>query len=405
MARARRKPYDFAGVRIYPPKGNGSWRAVIFDDAGNRRDRMARTQDGIEAIATEAAAMLAERDPRAAVRHTVAELAADYLSTLSGSYWARQEGVLRLWILPQHRDGIAWPGIGNLDMTTWTEAASERVIAAARASDRIGSGRVADIGSAMRALVTRAHRLRWLPRWEDPMLGVRYHARTTRDYGEAEVDRAELPTTDDVMGIVKALERMGEHRWSIAAELAAKSGLRWGELSALRPCDIGFSPNRVIRVTRSVYEDDHGVFHIKAPKNGRRRETIFPRSLEARLREHCDAVAAEFGTEALLFPGTRPDRFASDQYFRRRWAKAAMEAGWPIAKAANPKFSAQVPTPVWSVNDVRHYFACWMLFDVEVDIALVSRYLGHASIAFTLTRYVGVRGDPAAQGTALTEDW
>jgi hypothetical protein len=46
-----------------------------------------------------------------------------------------------------------------------------------------------------------------------------------------------------------------------------------------------------------------------------------------------------------------------------------------------------------------------MLFDVGIDPAVVARMLGHATVAFTLSRYVGVR--TGADGTAnrLTEDW
>ncbi|MCC6225027.1 MAG: hypothetical protein IT195_01295 [Microthrixaceae bacterium] len=46
-----------------------------------------------------------------------------------------------------------------------------------------------------------------------------------------------------------------------------------------------------------------------------------------------------------------------------------------------------------------------MLFDVALDTAVVATLLGHANAAFTLSRYVGVRGDLGATVTAATEDW
>ncbi|MEO6629083.1 MAG: hypothetical protein ABIP03_11000 [Aquihabitans sp.] len=49
--------------------------------------------------------------------------------------------------------------------------------------------------------------------------------------------------------------------------------------------------------------------------------------------------------------------------------------------------------------------ACWMLFDVGLDPAVTSTLLGHANAAFTLSRYVSVRGDLSATATAATEGW
>jgi hypothetical protein len=46
-----------------------------------------------------------------------------------------------------------------------------------------------------------------------------------------------------------------------------------------------------------------------------------------------------------------------------------------------------------------------LLFDVKLDAAAVSMLLGHANAAFTLSRYVGVRGDLLAAATAATDAW
>ena len=46
-----------------------------------------------------------------------------------------------------------------------------------------------------------------------------------------------------------------------------------------------------------------------------------------------------------------------------------------------------------------------MLFDVRLDPAVVATVLGHANAAFTLSRYVGVRGDLSTTVTAATEGW
>jgi len=99
--------------------------------------------------------------------------------------------------------------------------------------------------------------------------------------------------------------------------------------------------------------------------------------------------------EGLLFPDKDGD-FANRRWFQRVWARAARDAGWPMKRST---------AAVWHPHDLRHVAACWMLFDVGLDPAVVATLLGHANAAFTLSRYVGVRCDLSATVTAATEDW
>ena len=61
----------------------------------------------------------------------------------------------------------------------------------------------------------------------------------------------------------------------------------------------------------------------------------------------------------------------------------------------------------WTVHDLRHVAACWMLFDLDLglDAAIVAEKLGHADAASTVKRYVGVRGDAHQQATRLSDAW
>ncbi|MGB3055589.1 MAG: tyrosine-type recombinase/integrase [Acidimicrobiales bacterium] len=97
----------------------------------------------------------------------------------------------------------------------------------------------------------------------------------------------------------------------------------------------------------------------------------------------------------MLFPGT-DGGFANRRTFQRIWARAARDAGWPMKRKT---------AAVWHPHDLRHVAACWMLFDVRLDPAVVATVLGHANAAFTLSRYVGVRGDLSTTVTAATEGW
>jgi integrase len=57
---------------------------------------------------------------------------------------------------------------------------------------------------------------------------------------------------------------------------------------------------------------------------------------------------------------------------------------------------------IWHPHDMRHVAACWRQYNVRLEPLAVSAMLGHANTAFTLSRYVSVRGDLAA---TATESW
>lgn len=155
-----------------------------------------------------------------------------------------------------------------------------------------------------------------------------------------------------------------------------------------------FDPQRIVRVHRAVEQSRQGLA-IKGTKNRQRRVTTFPASLVEPLEAWSSRVERKRGPEGLLFSG--PDgEFANRRAFQRAWARAVRNAGWPMKRKT---------AAVWHPQDLRHVAACWMLFDVGLDPAVVANLLGHANAAFTLSRYVGVRGDLSATVTAAKEDW
>src|ERR1700751_2130122 len=90
------------------------------------------------------------------------------------------------------------------------------------------------------------------------------------------VDPSEIPSSDDVAILGKALStrRRGE-RDELMANLAAYSGLRWGELAALTIAQVAQAA-RVITVDRKVVEVGGGRC-VKAPKNRKSPRRISPR--------------------------------------------------------------------------------------------------------------------------------
>jgi integrase len=59
----------------------------------------------------------------------------------------------------------------------------------------------------------------------------------------------------------------------------------------------------------------------------------------------------------------------------------------------------------WRPHDLRHVAACWMLFDLGLDPAIVADKLGHADPSFTMKRYVAVRSDADITAMDATDAW
>lgn len=415
-SRYRKKPLAQLehGTRIYAPSaGEARYRVVGTDPTtGGRVFVKCPTEDTARQKAREYEELISqgapiplpgEEGPR-----TVERLAASYvdqhLAGLSLRYREKHEYLLRRWILSH---------IGKRTISSWTPADSSAVIMAVRqagASDAL----VQDVGSAMRALVTHARRLRWLTvQSQDPMWMVRY-AKSASIQGAASiyVPRAGLPTDDQCRALFDAMEAQGQGPWATAMRLTHRSGLRWGELIALQPGDIAFEPARVVHIRRAVEQGASGPPSMKAPKNGKVRTSIFPKSLVDELRALVDEVTETMGGDALLF-STGSGRIIRRTNFQQIWIRAAAAAGWPMTSPlgrtagygqAN-KGWRWTGSAKWSPHDLRHVAACWMLFDLGLDPAVVADKLGHADPSFTMKRYIGVRGDADTAAMAITDSW
>jgi integrase len=366
------------------------YRVIARRPDGRRAFYRLKTEDAARERAREieAAVVFSGSTPdRAGAPREVGHLIDRYVASLgsrSVRYRERQEYLLRMWVVPV---------LGTIPLTKWTPAKSEEVLDRARSS--LAPSTVQNIGSAMRSLVTFAQKNRWLSREADPMWTVRYSP-IPEHQGEALgfIPRSVLPSDDQCRALFDALEAAGQPQWALAMRLKHRCGARWGELVALRPCDIDLVPQRIVRIGRAVEQSRQG-FAIKSTKNRQHRTTVFPLSLVDELQAHCRDVARRGGSEALLF--TADDGgFANRRTFQRTWSRAARDADWPMRSPTSAR---------WHPHDLRHVAACWMLFDVGLDPAVASMLLGHANAAFTLSRYVGVRGDIATLTTSATEAW
>jgi integrase len=85
------------------------------------------------------------------------------------------------------------------------------------------------------------------------------------------VFRHQLPTIDRIHALAEALPEP----YRTMALLAAYSGMRWGELAALRYTDVDPAA-RIVHVRWAALETSGGKLYLRKPKNRRRRTTLYP---------------------------------------------------------------------------------------------------------------------------------
>jgi integrase len=246
----------------------------------------------------------------------------------------------------------------------------------------------------------------------------------------------------------------------LLVETAIESGLRWGELTELRPCDLDIA-NRLLTVSRAAVEvttkfnPSGDRFLVKDyPKNTHTRRLKLSPGVTRKLADHIEKN--EIGPGDLLFtlpPDTEPDadapapppddlgltepNAAGRQYkhatltgyslgrCRCQWCTTAYRAyraarraggkdrpaegntrnagghiprGWFRKAIWNPALtSADIGTHV-RIHDLRHAHASWLLAG-GADLQVVKDRLGHGSLR-TTERYLHTL--PDADETALT---
>ncbi len=151
--------------------------------------------------------------------------------------------------------------------------------------------------------------------------------------------------------------------------LLAYTGLRWGEMAALRVADVDFLRRR-INVSRSVTEV-RGALVWGAPKTHERRSVPFP----AALAEELAALAAGKGREDLLVTAAEGGVLRNTVWRPRTWNKALK-----AVQAVDADF------PDISPHGLRHTAAS-LAISAGANVLALQRMLGHAKASMTLDTY------------------
>lgn len=173
---------------------------------------------------------------------------------------------------------------------------------------------------------------------------------------------------------------------SLAIEFALTTGMRRGEVCALRWSDLG--EDDTITVNRALGNADGG-FYEKEPKTTDSKRTIpltafTARTLKAIKEEKeriCKSLGIRFGDPYILGTFGVDSRPYNPTQLSKDFAAFCKMNGFDC-----------------TFHDLRHTFATFMIGS-GVDVRTVASYLGHSSVAMTLDIYADV--DPEAKFSAV----
>ncbi|MHB1446619.1 MAG: tyrosine-type recombinase/integrase [Acidimicrobiales bacterium] len=374
---------DFAcGVTVYEPVGaDGYWRIRWVEEDGTRRDTTARDREAAVDRAEALVGRLMAGRPAAVERAKGEAVVAHYLDPARTRWSERHREAQESYCAR-----FVTPVIGALPVRLLSRAHFQRML------DRAETPAVAEhLRRCLSAMTSAALNEGLLVVRQDVMRGLRWHppagqAATAHDLEGLEdvgpVGEADIPTASAVQDLAAAAAGLRDVWWrQLEVLFVAYSGLRWGEHAALT-ADRVQSPRRQVVVDRQVIETRSGP-RLSAPKNRRRRITIYPARTPAGidLAAMVERRLAEIGPTDLLFPSPRGHWARRSNFRRNVFVPAATEAGW--RRRDDGRF-------VWTFHSLRHVFATWALRQPGARIEDVSRLLGHSSIRVTQDIYIGV---------------
>jgi integrase len=277
-------------------------------------------------------------------RVTVADLATVWMGRqvhTKPSWQTRQESIWRVHVEPKW-GAYAVASITRPEVRDWIAQ-----------MDRAPST-IADVHGVLVAILDAAVEERRIP--ANPARGIKLPRRT--------------PTEHDYLTHAQVAALAAESKHPEVVMLLAYSGLRWGEMAALRTRDIDLDRGR-IRVNRSASKVNSRSV-IGTPKTWERRTVAIPLEVAAGLR---DMVAAAATDDALVWQ--RGDGTPIRPPTSTHWFGGAVQR----ASIADETFPAGL-----TAHELRHTAASLMIAS-GAHVKTVQRQLGHKSAVMTLDLY------------------
>jgi len=387
---------DF-GIRIYAPKVNKNyWRISYVDQEGKLRDTTATSERLAMNRASEIEKLLMNNVgnlPHNAVSEMIDEYIKEKTKIHSGgrAEWGAKHKRSQLSIFRNH----VLSAVGEKKCIRLDNSDLVKIM------DSCGTVDVRNhVATAISTLIRWGCAKGWLLQNSDMLLRDlnKIANRKVKIAGESKhhVDKREIPTHDKVAAVAKAASEVTDIWWyELMFNLAAYSGLRFGEICDLDLTDIDINQRQIIVDFQCL--SDGGNKSRQLPKWDKQRTTVFPEvtpsgyKLKANLKKRISElnkknvtpVLQDGTSRKLLFPN-KDGGWLCPSSFGNRVRRPAQEiAGWP--KDSDGKF-------VWNFHSLRHVFCTYYFVDLKKKIGDVAITAGHASPVTTLEMYVGITG-------------
>ena len=378
-------------VNIYPEDGR---HRIVWRDPGTGKRRSARRTDPAEAqaVADHVRAQLERGRPGQDNRgRRFQELIDWYLEGLeragrAGSYVNRQRSLCKTWL----------SRLGDLKCGELQPHHFRNLLAEAREAGRADET-LKSLVATITGVVSCGQEAGYIHPAVNPADRLSKHLSSVKRAGQSSkyVDPKRIPPIAEVRRLAHYMGDRWEWWRELQVLLAAFSGLREGELLALRGLDVDMDQSTV-DVTRSWSIAEQ---RFRPPKGNKVRTTF----VAADVRPLLEQRLAEVGPGGLLFPKVGQPDGAGDEgvdnrmtFFQTRFAPARQQMGWP----KNPDVEGRW---LWNWHSLRHVFCTWCLASpprgLGLDATDVAYFAGHHSPAFTMERYVA-RHEGAAERAA-----
>ena len=242
-----------------------------------------------------------------------------------------------------------WGGVAVIDVKT----AAVRAWVSSMVADEVGAPTIENAFGLLRQVLGAAVEDSRLPR--NPCDGVKLPKRRHADRGYL--------SHAQVAALASRVDRQAE-----VVRFLAYTGLRWGEMAALRVQDFDMLWRRV-NVSRSVTESSGLVW--STPKSHERRSVPFPASLADELA----ALMVGNDRDALVFTNQHGGVLRNSNWRARVFSPAVLKC-----QTDDDSFPSITP------HDLRHTAAS-LAVSAGANVKAVQRMLGHAKASMTLDVY------------------
>jgi integrase len=349
------------GTFWFSPSEN-RWRGQFFDSSGHRRNVSGKSQKEVEqklrVAITKRESNELEQMP--SVAGTVTELLNGFLEMKSRKLQPRTIERYKLDI-----DRYLIPTIGHVRLNQLTSEVIESAYSSIQKEFNLSVNSMAHCHATLRGALKRGFRLKKLS--NNPLIGV--------DAPSRKKVQTEPFTHEQIKEILDYSSKSEETMWNIMWRIHLLTGFRQGEVLGLTWECIDFT-NGALRLSQQLQRQKGNGLVLKELKADAKKRTIHLDKVTMNaLRDwkiqqmQMRLASLEWGETNFIFVNSL-GKPIEPRKSAEKWARLLKQVGLPHLK----------------LHGARHSFAT-ILLQQEVDIKVISHYLGHTDISTTQNIY------------------